>query len=87
MKTLHVKTGRPYDILIENGILKDCGAHIRKCSRAGRAMIISDSNVFPLYGNAVSDSLSSNGRQQLPEDPASERGTMHPRPPRRPAPY
>ena len=61
MKTLHVKTGRPYHILIENGVLKDCGAYIRKCSRAKRAMIISDSNVFPLYGNAVSDSLVSNG--------------------------
>lgn len=61
MKTLHVNTGRPYQILIENGILTDCGEYIRKCSRANRAMIISDSNVFPLYGKAVYDSLASNG--------------------------
>ena len=61
MKTLAVKTGRPYHILIENGILKDCGMYIRNCSRAQRAMVISDSNVFPLYGKTVSDSLSENG--------------------------
>lgn len=61
MKTLAVKTGRPYHILIENGILKECGMYIRNCSRAQRAMVISDSNVFPLYGKTVSDSLSKNG--------------------------
>lgn len=61
MKTLAVKTGRPYQIHIENGILKDCGALIKKCSSAQRVMIISDSNVFPLYGKAVSGSLASCG--------------------------
>lgn len=61
MKTIHVATGRPYDILIERGIINNCGTEIRKVSRAKRVMVISDSNVFPIYGNTVVSSLSENG--------------------------
>lgn len=61
MNTLHVNTGSPYDILIERGMLTSCGAHIKRVSAAKRVMIISDTNVFPLYGGAVSRSLTDNG--------------------------
>lgn len=61
MKTLQVSTGRPYQIIIGNGILKSCGEYVRACSKALRAMIISDSNVYPLYGRTVADSLSAQG--------------------------
>lgn len=61
MKTLQVSTGRPYQIIIENGVLKNCGEYIRACSKAMRAIIISDSNVYPLYGQAAADSLSAHG--------------------------
>ena len=57
MKTISVATGRPYNILIERGLIKSCGEEIRKVSRAKRVMIISDSNVFPIYGETVVNSL------------------------------
>lgn len=61
MKTIHVATGRPYDILIERGIIENCGEHIRKVSKAKKAMIISDTNVFPIYGEKVINSLKNAG--------------------------
>jgi len=59
MKTLHVATGRPYDILIKRGIINNCGEHIRCVSKAKKAMVISDTNVFPIYGERVISSLKS----------------------------
>lgn len=61
MKTIHVATGRPYDILIERGLIENCGEYIRKVSKAKKAMIISDSNVFPIYGEKVVNSLEKSG--------------------------
>lgn len=34
MKTLHVATGKPYNILIERGIINSCGKYIRNVSKA-----------------------------------------------------
>lgn len=60
-KTLHVGTGSPYDIIIKKGIISDCGQYICRLTKAKRIMIISDSNVFPIYGDVVSDSLKNSG--------------------------
>ena len=60
MKTISVATGRPYNILIERGLIKNCGVEIRKVSKAKRVMVISDSNVFPIYGDTVVNSLKDN---------------------------
>ena len=60
MKTISVATGRPYNILIERGIINNCGEEIRKVSKAKRVMVISDSNVFPIYGDTVVNSLKEN---------------------------
>lgn len=60
MKTISVATGRPYNILIERGLIKNCGVEIRKVSKAKRVMVISDSNVFPIYGDTVVNSLKAN---------------------------
>ena len=51
MKKVEVKTGRPYDILIEHGILDNAGEHIRPLTKAIRAVIISDTNVSPIYSD------------------------------------
>ena len=53
MKSLRVNTGRPYDILIEKGIIPNCGEEIAKVSKAERIAVISDTNVFPIYGDTV----------------------------------
>lgn len=73
-KTLHVNTGRPYDILIEHGCLQTCGEQIRRVSKAQKAAIITDSNVGPLYAGTAGASLESAGFQVFTHlFPAGER--------------
>lgn len=60
MKKLRVNVGKGYDILIEKGILASCGEYIRKVSNAKKACIISDSNVFDIYGEQVESQLKEN---------------------------
>ncbi|MBQ4397825.1 MAG: 3-dehydroquinate synthase [Clostridia bacterium] len=61
-KTIHVNTGKPYDVIIERGLLARSGGLIQKIlPKAERAVIISDSNVAPLYADAVKTSLEAAG--------------------------
>lgn len=48
-----------YPILIENNILSRAGEEIQKVYSGKKIMVISDDNVFPLYGKKVLDALSS----------------------------
>ena len=63
MKTLTVALpGREYDILIERGLLAQAGERIRAVlPRASKLAVVTDSNVGPLYGGAVLDSLAAAG--------------------------
>src|SRR5699024_4540050 len=46
-----------YPIFIENGIIKKSSEHISQIFSGQKIMIVSDDNVFPLYGQQVMDSL------------------------------
>ncbi len=61
MKIITVDTSPSYNVLVGKDILKGCGSNIREITKAQKAMIISDSNVFPLYGDIVSKSLTDEG--------------------------
>ncbi|MBQ9531752.1 MAG: 3-dehydroquinate synthase [Eubacterium sp.] len=61
MKTLRVNAGKGYDILIEEGILDNCGDYIKKVKSAKKVCLISDTNVYKLYGKTVRQSLQKNG--------------------------
>lgn len=61
MKTIHVNTSCPYDVIIERDGLKKCGEYIRNITRAAKAAIITDDIVGALYGDIVTDSLTKNG--------------------------
>ncbi len=61
MKKLTVNVGKGYDIIIENNSLADCGNYIKEVSSAKKVCVISDSNVFPLYGEVVLNSIISAG--------------------------
>ncbi len=61
MQKITVKGERGYDILLESGIIKEAGRYIKNISKATRAIVISDSNVFPIYADAVLASLRRNG--------------------------
>ena len=57
MKIVKVDTNTPYDILIERGLIKNCGELIRKVSNASKVTVITDSNVGAIYADTVVSSL------------------------------
>ncbi len=60
MRTVPVKASRSYDVKIGSGLLKMLGRELSSfCS--GNAVIISDSNVYPLYGQIVKEGLENSG--------------------------
>ena len=63
MKTLTVALpGRECDILIERGLLAQAGERCRAAlPRAAKLAVVSDSNVVPLYGEALLQSLTAAG--------------------------
>ncbi|HCC34230.1 MAG TPA: 3-dehydroquinate synthase [Ruminococcaceae bacterium] len=61
MKRITVELSNPYDILIEHGLLNNAGEYIRQLSDAKKAVIVTDSNVGPLYVGQVTDSLEKAG--------------------------
>lgn len=46
-----------YPIYIEHGILKSAGLYISQVFSGRKIMIISDDNVYPLYGNTLTEAL------------------------------
>lgn len=66
MKTISVNASRHYDVIVGSGLLASIGSHLKELSAAKKAAIISDSNVWPLYGATVLDSLIQAG---FPEPP------------------
>ncbi len=61
MENIVIALKKPYTVTVGSDLLKDCGAIISKLKKACKVMVISDSNVFPLYGNKVIASLESAG--------------------------
>ncbi len=60
--TIPVNTGRPYEILLGRDLLKDTGKLVREVHKKGeKALIITDSNVGPIYAQTVSKSLKAAG--------------------------
>ncbi len=57
MKKVRVEASTAYDILIKNGLLGEAGSLIREIAKGRTAVIVSDSNVFPLYGGILENSL------------------------------
>ena len=62
MKKLIVEAmSATYEILIERGVLSNCASFIAPVVRGKRALIITDTNVAPLYLEKVKDSLTKGG--------------------------
>lgn len=55
---IEVKTSVPYDVYVENDVILRAAEIIKPLFREGaKVMIVSDTNVFPLYGKALENSL------------------------------
>ena len=63
MTSVTVKTGKPYEVRIGAGLLKETPAMLSALLPAKRLMVVSDDNVYPLYGESLVNSLSAAGFQ------------------------
>ncbi len=62
MRKIKVNVGSGYDILIEKGLLENCGKHIKAAvPQAVTLALVSDSNVAPLYLQGVANQLEALG--------------------------
>ena len=61
METLCVHTSRPYDILVGRDLLSRSGALSREVNQGQRALIVTDSHVFPLYAGETARSFEEAG--------------------------
>ena len=57
MKTIPIKASREYSVVVGSGLLQEIGTQILNVSSPSKIAIISDSNVWPLYGDAVVKSI------------------------------
>ena len=63
MKIVHVKASREYDVRIGGGLLATLGENIPK--KAKTVCIVSESNVWPLHGNAAAKSITDAGYEVI----------------------
>ncbi|NLM62683.1 MAG: 3-dehydroquinate synthase [Clostridiales bacterium] len=61
MKRIPVEASRKYDVLVGYGILENAGGYCREVIEPCKALIITDSNVEPLYSDTVTASLLNSG--------------------------
>lgn len=62
MKMIHVTATREYDVVIGAGLLDECGQRIAAAvPGAEKAVVCTDSTVYPLYAGRVTDSLKAAG--------------------------
>lgn len=61
MNTICIEASKKYNVHIGRNLLEKAGDYISSLCPPGKAAIISDSNVLPLYGQTLSDTLSRAG--------------------------
>lgn len=57
MKTVHVTASKNYDVLIGSGLLQSLGSYAAAMKNTKKVCIVSETNVWPLYGEAAKESL------------------------------
>ena len=66
MNTIHVNASRSYDVLIGAGLMEQLGDRLLDVlKKPCKTVIVSDSNVFPLYGKQAKKSLEAAGFEVL----------------------
>ena len=66
MKQIPVHASRSYDVLVGPGLLAQVGQFSAPLIQGRQAVVVSDSNVWPLYGQTVLNSLTQAGFQAQP---------------------
>lgn len=63
MNTVHIQASRAYDIHIGSGLLSRAGSFAATLGSPCRVCIVSETNVWPLYGGILQSSLENSGFQ------------------------
>lgn len=66
MNPIQIHTKNPYEVRIQPGILQEAGTWIRKIKPAARLVVVTDSNVAPLYLRTLLHSLEQAGYRDIP---------------------
>lgn len=61
MKIVTIEASRGYDVIIGSGLLTQLGSYASKLVGTCKVAIVSDSNVWPLYGEKATSALESHG--------------------------
>lgn len=62
MKTIHIQASKSYDVVIGSNLLNELGEHLNSLlNRTCKVAVISDTNVYPLYGELAEISLKQRG--------------------------
>ena len=61
MKTVTVSASKSYDIKIGPGLLSSLGTEVWKLGKAKKVAIVTETNVYPLYGRQAESSLRNAG--------------------------
>lgn len=61
MKTVKVAASKSYDVIIGSNLLNELGAYVSKFKKCTNVAVISDSNVWSIYGKAVAKNLTDTG--------------------------
>lgn len=81
MKTIAVSTSKEYEVMIGSGLLLSLGEEAAKVCKTGTAAIISDTNVWPIYGETAKKSLEDAGFQVVnyvfPAGESSKNGNVY----------
>ena len=81
MKTVNVCASGNYEVKIGPNLLKSLGSEAASVCKVGTAAIISDSNVFPIYGETARESLEEAGFRVLqfvfPAGESSKNGQVY----------
>ena len=57
MNTVHVTASKNYDVIIGSGLLQSLGSYAAAVKKANKVCIVSETNVWPLYGQQAKQSL------------------------------
>ena len=81
MNTVTVNASTTYEVKIGSGLLPKLGVEVSALGKAGKVCIVSDSNVWPLYGNAAKSSLENAGLEVIhflfPAGESSKNGSTY----------
>lgn len=61
MNVVKLGASTAYEVMIGSGLLPSLGHEVAKVTKVGKAAIVSDSNVWPLYGEVAQNSLENAG--------------------------